>query len=77
MFAQPLKTPTLFAVKVRDHKLLRQFLKQSSTSTRTRIGGFIMAQDIDPSNEPHKLFDTLLVLDFGSQYVNIARERAI
>lgn len=29
----------------------------------------VMAQHIDTANEPHKLFDTLLVLDFGSQYV--------
>lgn len=30
-----------------------------------------MAQDIETGNEPHKLFDTLLVLDFGSQYSHL------
>lgn len=29
----------------------------------------VMARNIETSEEPHKLFDTLLVLDFGSQYV--------
>ena len=30
-----------------------------------------MAQGVDTGNEPNKLFDTLLVLDFGSQYSHL------
>lgn len=30
-----------------------------------------MAQNIDTPEEPHKLFDTLLILDFGSQYSHL------